>query len=553
MDQEFLLEMIETSTNLPTEFLRLLKLNLEMEAFAPKLEAISQDQPFEQCSESKSFIEYQSGVFACSLDELEGKDLSGVSKSSFDYLIQNNEQNNFIRIYTIAGSVTFNEIFNELSDKGVNIAVQLIVKPKKCPFYHDEVLPTGYGLEFELKSSQYVVEEPQEEIPDEEEVKVSKENVLKAFKDIKEVPQFQGKAISSLTEENVKFEDILKVSTNIPLISDQLKNLKASKTNLKESVFRINDFELKSANADPFRLLDFMNIYSKITNELRILAGKSSLRKILRSRIGGNIRGSTIRYDIRSEAITFLNDLEKDKRYSKWPKSIDESELEDGEFYAKNILTVVIPIDFESQETSSLLENLVQMVSYGYPMRFAVLPIVSESQANIKPWIKTYYAIKQSYGLRASVSFLRNAVQMYQSDPENSKDLITFLLSQLNLEINQDDGEELTKEAEITCKKFKITSDSSEVFMNGLPIPITQNLPQILMDHYVEELEFIRKDESLMNSEDLYESILEAYEAKNERLTIEDGIRYHNDRLLPVESVKELLGIQRYFESEPKK
>lgn len=556
-DQEVLMKIIEQNTESSSEFLHLLKINLEMETFAPKFEAISQFQPEDVCKQSTSFIEYQSGVFACSIEELEGKDLNGVKKGSFDYLKETESDLPLIRIYTILGSESFNEIFDGLLGKGFNIAVQLLAKPRKCPFYTEEVYPTGYGLEFELKSSQYVVEEVQEEYPDFEEEKenTTTENstVLKSFKDIKDIEQIQGKALSIIfTSSN--FEDILKVSTNIPMIADELKNLKSSGQQHREQTdyhFRINNFDLKSANVDPFRLLDFMNIYLKISNELLKLKGKSDLKRLLKSKINGSISSSSIRYNLKSNAISYLNDLETDKRYSKWPKSFSDSNFELGKFCSKNVLTVIIPINFENKEISSLLENLIQMVSIGYPMRFAVLPVVNSHESHdLKPWIKTYYAIRESYGLRASISFLKNSVQMYQNDPENSKDLIEFLLLQLNLRINPEDGENLLKEAEITCKKFEINSESSEIFVNGLSIPITGNLAEILMNQYVKEFKYIINNESLKKSENIYESILELNEAKDERLSFDQGISYKNDHSLPIESLKKLLNIKRYFEPE---
>ena len=302
-----------------------------------------------------------------------------------------------------------------------------------------------------------------------------------------------------------------------------------------------------------------MNIYLKISNELLNLnGGKSNLKKILKSKINENFSSSSsssIRYNLKSKAISYLNDLENDKRYSKWSKSFDDSNFEEGKFCSKNVLTVLIPINFENKEISSLIENLIQMISFGYPMRFAVLPVVNSKDESpdydlIIPWIKTYYAIRESFGLRASISFLRNSVQMYQNDPKNSKELIDFLLLQLNLKIDPEDGENLLKEAEITCKKFKINNENSEIFVNGLSIPITGNLPEILMNQYGKEFEFIINNEVLKKSENIYESILVLSEAKDERLSIDDEIHYKNDHLLPIESLKKLLNIKRYFEPE---
>ena len=258
-----------------------------------------------------------------------------------------------------------------------------------------------------------------------------------------------------------------------------------------------------------------------------------------------------------SEAISYLNDLDNDKRYSKWSKSFDDSNFDEGKYCAINLLTVIVPINFEDHEISSLLESLIQMVSFGYPIRFAVLPVVPSSMKpedlneKIKPWINAYYAVRESYGLRASISFLRNSIQMYQSDPKNSKNFIDFLLLQLNLKIDLKKGEKLTQEAEIICKNFKI--NDSEIFLNGLPILITRNLPDILMNNYFTEYDLILNNEELRTSKNLYESILRYHKAKDDRFSIDENIRYKNDHLLPIESLKKLLNIKGYFVPNPEK
>lgn len=547
----------------------MLKLNLEMEVFAPRIEAMSQIQSSID-KDCEVFIEYERGLYTCSIDFLEENKFEftgiGNSPNSFDYIHYSSasEEKERIstktfRIYTIPGTKQFNVIFDVLSERGYNIAVQLLVKPTKCPFYQEEVFPTGYGLEFELKSSQYVVEEEQEELPDDSEGDNSKflksMNVpINSFNNIKAVPNYQARALKSLKDAS-SFEDILDISTNLLLISDKLKNVKPKKSELAnanqiESTFRINDLELKSSGIDSFKIMDFMNLFFEMTVEgdsLKIPDG--TIRKLLHSRLTGSIQQSTNNqcFNLQSDAITFLNNLEKDIRYSKWEKSLGRK-IENGQFYGKNILTVVFPLNVSDENSASLLENLIQIISHGYPLRLAIVPIVSNDH---DLFVKSFFAVRQKYGLRATVKYLNAFIQVshQQGDgelnDESQMEIIEIVANELNIKIDINDGNMLAEEAFDISRRFNL-KDFNGVFANGRVFDLVPNLLQDLLMFYSEELSFIFEHGLEKKSIDLYEAILDAKEAKQERFVIDS--RFSDDQLLPIESIVSLMSIKNYIE-----
>jgi hypothetical protein len=549
--------------------MQMLKLNLEMEIFAPRIEAMSQIQSSID-KDCEVFIEYERGLYTCSIDFLEENKFEftgiGNSPNSFDYIHYSSESEEkeristkTFRIYTIPGTKQFNVIFDVLSERGYNIAVQLLVKPTKCPFYQEEVFPTGYGLEFELKSSQYVVEEEQEELPDDSEGDNSKflksMNVpINSFNNIKAVPNYQARALKSLKDAS-SFEDILDISTNLLLISDKLKNVKPKKSELSganqiESTFRINDLELKSSGIDSFKIMDFMNLFFEMTVEgdsLKIPYG--SIRKLLHSRLTGSNQQSTNNqcFNLQSDAITFLNNLEKDIRYSKWEKSLGRK-IENGQFYGKNILTVVFPLNFSDENSASLLENLIQIISHGYPLRLAIVPIVSNDH---DLFVKSFFAVRQKYGLRATVKYLNAFIQVshQQGDgelnDESQMEIIEIVTNELNIKIDINDGNLLAEEAYDISRRFNL-KDFNGVFANGRVFDLVPNLLQDLLMFYSEELSFIFEHGLEKKSIDLYEAILDAKEAKQERFVIDS--RFSDDQLLPIESIVSLMSIKHYIE-----
>jgi hypothetical protein len=549
--------------------MQMLKLNLEMEIFAPRIEAMSQIQSSID-KDCEVFIEYERGLYTCSIDFLEENKFEftgiGNSPNSFDYIHYSSASEErervsakTFRIYSIPGTKQFNVIFDVLSERGYNIAVQLLVKPTKCPFYQEEVFPTGYGLEFELKSSQYVVEEEQEELPDDSEGDNSKflksMNVpINSFNNIKAVPNYQARALKSLKDAS-SFEDILDISTNLLLISDKLKNVKPKKSELSganqiESTFRINDLELKSSGIDSFKIMDFMNLFFEMTVEgdsLKIPYG--SIRKLLHSRLTGSNQQSTNNqcFNLQSDAITFLNNLEKDIRYSKWEKSLGRK-IENGQFYGKNILTVVFPLNFSDENSASLLENLIQIISHGYPLRLAIVPIVSNDH---DLFVKSFFAVRQKYGLRATVKYLNAFIQVshQQGDgelnDESQMEIIEIVTNELNIKIDINDGNLLAEEAYDISRRFNL-KDFNGVFANGRVFDLVPNLLQDLLMFYSEELSFIFEHGLEKKSIDLYEAILDAKEAKQERFVIDS--RFSDDQLLPIESIVSLMSIKHYIE-----
>lgn len=558
-DQEFILSLLKRTGNGA-----LLKLNLEMETFAPKIESKSKSEKLsEDCDDL--FIEYKSGVYVCSIKELEDKELLGIQPTEYDFLKEvSNPDRPIIRIYTISGSKDFNETFQHLIKNNFNVAVRLISKPRNCPFYQEEVRPSGYGLEFEIKSSKYVVEEEdQEDQEDIEDDKLVYDSLgtLKAFKDIDQVQDIQSKGLKKLRKSR-SFSDILDISINIPLNYDKYKSSKAIEQDEEEYEiqFRINDLDLQSANFDPFRLLDFMNVYAKISGEMSKIipkADKNIMKKLLHSRVEtSSLKSTWTRYELVGKSLTYLNDLQSDNRYSNWPKSFNSKiQLEEGQFYGRNVLTVVFPVDFDAKESPQILESLVQMISLNYPIRFAIIPVIKSLDDNISKsnnWIKAYFSVREQYGMRISTGFLRNAIKMYQStaaiSENESEHPLQLLLEDLHLKIDSKFAKnDLFEESLLICKRFQMSS-SQEVFANGRVLQITQDLPEKLISIYKQELDLILTEKDLKKTKkDLYVSLLKRFKANKSRITDLDQIKYDKD--LSFDDIKTLLSITNYVKS----
>ena len=84
-----------------------------------------------------------------------------------------------------------------------------------------------------------------------------------------------------------------------------------------------------------------------------------------------------VQLDLRSHAVHFLNDLERDKRYKKWSTNLQEylRPAAPGQIrqIGKNAITAVFFIDPSQRQDIDLFLALHAMIEKGYPARFGVL------------------------------------------------------------------------------------------------------------------------------------------------------------------------------------
>lgn len=472
-DNKLLLKQLHKHVSRNSELLRLLKVNAEMDFSAPRFEAVAHAQAEKSFPDCQTFLEYSKGQFVCTVEELMAKELGpgNLLSESFDYVYLVEKRLPLIRIYTIPGAAGFSDIFDELKrivDEGAfSLVLQFVPKPAKCPFYQAEVKPVGYGLEFEMKSAQYVVEEALEgqELTAADEVKA--DSVLEPFAKIGKSENILAKALTSLSKGKMSVDRIAKLSQNLAWTSDAVAKSKPTPGQLEKlkeinptaALYRVNGFDMSASTLDPFRIIQFMNLFYGRELELQELGYREgTLKKLFQSRYNPDYAEDSTgdAFALYSDAIVYLNDLETDKRYRGLSKSFADYEKiskQPGQFLGKNILTVVVPIEM-NRDGAVLLENLVQSINAGFPIRFAILPIVATDKD--ESIAAGFYARFKQKGLRAGISFLLEA-------------LTTGTFEQ----VTSPEGDELMHEAQRLMKAFSIQS-SSHVFANGHLVPLSQ-------------------------------------------------------------------------------
>ena len=213
----------------------------------------------------------------------------------------------------------------------------------------------GYGIELALKRTDYIVIDDRsagsEEAEDQGltagdetaagEFLLETEEVadLKPLSS-KELLGLGLKTASFIMANDDPFDTLVKVSQDFPKHSSAITKLNASTDFVKEhsenrnallpagyNVIWMNGRQVQARQMDAFGLLEQLRRERAIVNNLRGIgfSGSEAVQILLHDAIASSkIQGETQRYDYRDSleggnSIIWLNDIEKDKRYSSWP------------------------------------------------------------------------------------------------------------------------------------------------------------------------------------------------------------------------------------------
>jgi UDP-glucose:glycoprotein glucosyltransferase len=201
---------------------------------------------------------------------------------------------------------------------------------------------------------------------------------------------------------------LMKVSQNFPVYANSLSRIKVDKS-LRQEVHRVATSGLMNllgsgggsqlfVNGRAVNIgLNTFNLFSlidTIRSETRQLAKltqlnlpKNTASKLLEIGIKGGGGGGAnqqqgggggIRIDIVSEskgAITFLNNLEKDAEYKRWPKNLRQLLQPSWSLITlgRNLYTLIMIIDPTTEEGLNAIKNMNGLYKQMYPIRFGVV------------------------------------------------------------------------------------------------------------------------------------------------------------------------------------
>jgi len=256
------------------------------------------------------------------------------------------------------------------------------------------------------------------------------------------------KTSSYIMASSDPFETLMKVSQDFPKYSTAITKRNLSMEFVEEhrnncdiflpagyNVMWINGQQVQARQIDAFALLDQLRRERSIVGNLRSLgfSGSEAVQILSHPSIAETkVESGSQRYDFRDtleggKVVIWLNDIEKDKRYSDWPKHASAvsqapptSLFRDANLGIKllqrtwpgqlpqvrrDIHNVVIPLDLaDVKDVEVLIETLQTVVKRKVPIRFGIVPLTSTPAAIAQA--KVVYHLLDTYGLGAVFAYL---------------------------------------------------------------------------------------------------------------------------------------------------
>ncbi|XP_050543404.1 UDP-glucose:glycoprotein glucosyltransferase [Daktulosphaira vitifoliae] len=480
--------------------LRLLKFSLSMHIYSPRIEMYTQmaDDVGVKCSTAVD-LDGQLVCSVDQLkDILKQIEKRGSKISSLVYQIDHHyptsgNKNNVAILYGELGTLEFSnyhKILKKFAQKGViDYVFRHFVKNRS----QQKVRLSGYGVELHMKSTEYKAEDDSV-VKDKNEMNVNesdedtseiegfdfkrlielypdkKQELLKLRIHLSEVSgelaplkawQFQELSLQAAQRimsgpPQDAIQTFIHIAQNFPTQARSLANIKVSKE-LRNEIAKNQDSFSMNLNLQPSDTIMLLNgmyfdtdmtdmstILDTITQELQIMEGLYSIgitdKKAVTSMLEldvGSIKGKSYSVDIRDSAIQWINDLESDVAYKRWPSSIDD--LLRPTFpgmlrsIRRNLYNLIVICNPASRNSWSLLKLSDSFLGHLSPLRIGIVfdvspkPITGLTSASVALLNAYNYIVEQTSKPSVAFSFITN---VYTTIKEDRDVIVTDVLSE---------------------------------------------------------------------------------------------------------------------------
>ena len=242
----------------------------------------------------------------------------------------------------------------------------------------------GYGIELALKRTDYIVIDDRGAGSEDTEdqglsagAEAATEELLLETAEVADLKPLSSKELlglglktaSFIMASDDPFDTLVKVSRDFPKHSSAITKRNASSDFVKEhsanrnvflpagyNVIWMNGMQIQARQMDAFGLLEQLRRERSIVNSLREIgfSGSEAVQLLSHEAISNSkIESDTQRYDYRDDleggrVIVWLNDIEKDKRYSSWPTHTSAVRMS---LYLKMPQPLILPCSFCSERT----------------------------------------------------------------------------------------------------------------------------------------------------------------------------------------------------------
>ena len=370
-------------------------------------------------------------------------------------------------LYGLYGTRSFCELYTNVRETSQGVAVSTryhhsLASNSSFAYLH------GYGVYLDIKNMEYKalddrteapVGELEAEEPDDDKTETEEtDDSDKKTMEVQKVRDLGLQVVSSVLKETDRLSALEEILYNFPRRASRISKRRVSRSlrisvkdwyqrrlimSLPQDSVFINGLRIDMGGAS-FNIYD---IFSKLTREMSLLRSLSDLHlpELVRTQIlslaksMGSSTGSSVQDVARVDVsvgskgvVVFLNNLEKDSAYKRWPKTVRQLLMPSWSLHAiaKNLYTAVLVIDPLSKKGLQLALTAKAMWQQQYPIRFGFVlypgdsseridtSMVNETSIATRSHICDLFAFAKEYqSTTIALSFLLNLFD--EMDPEN--------------------------------------------------------------------------------------------------------------------------------------
>ncbi|XP_063697044.1 UDP-glucose:glycoprotein glucosyltransferase [Culicoides brevitarsis] len=536
---------------LPEGQMSLLKLALSLKTYTPLVYAHAQivneilrGQPCEE----EAFVQIGDSI-VCDLQTFDTK-IEDVSENlslelfSFDHIYPSSAENNITAIlYGQIGTKSMKNYHNKLKTLSDKKLIKYVIRNYVKHNSKRKIRLSGYGVEMHLKSTEYKSQDDSPK-PKDENVKEDNEDteteleglnfdtlkqrfsglshVLDTFRshliekhkeviiaplkawELQDLGLQASERIASIQGDEA-LHVLQMIAQNFPLqvksllhipVTEELKNemkhnIEVFGRNLNlqppDAALFVNGLFFDAETLDIFTLLDTLRSESRVLDGLFKLGFKGKSSEPLLALDLSSSASKDFAIDIRDSAISWINDLEKDNQYRRWPSSV--LDLLRPTFpgmmrnVRKNLFNLIIVFDPLTTECRDLLKLAESFVVHTAPVRLGLVLAATENNIENEVYrsiICAFNYVSQQKSMREALEFLTSIFsslmpnaevsmksienQMTKTFPKINYDLVKDILGE---DSDYDYGRQLTKEFIARLG----TNILPQVLLNGVLLP----------------------------------------------------------------------------------
>ncbi|KAK3376034.1 glycosyltransferase family 24 protein [Lasiosphaeria ovina] len=418
---------------------------------------------------------------------------------------------------TSPGFSKFHEIAMDIAQKG---EASYRIRYRRSPAHPADTLSVnGYGVELALKRTDYIVIDDREADAakartDQAQKVISSDIILDEEEEVKDIKPLEKSELSSLgmkaasyiIQSDSPFDTLLKLTQDFPKYSTSLGGQNISSEFEAEhqanrqvlvpqgmNVLWMNGVQLVDRQMQPFGLVDLLRRERKLMNGVLDLGltGQEAISllghdEVAQAKASGEEEAR--RFDWRDQiedgrVIIWLNNIEKDKRYSAFSPSLWSLLQHFGgglPQVRKDIFNLVVPVDFtKPADVKIIVEQLQGFVKRLVPIRFGLVPLTSTGEAIEQA--KVVYHLLESYGLGAVIAYLEQSAEAAKTakadegifnaaikDRSLRPDATLLPFKQI---FTSEEHEKQIHQAKHWTERLRANGEVPPVFFNGLALP----------------------------------------------------------------------------------